>query len=196
MCTLPKINICQYSSYSVSYCPVDADCIGSKCSLKSTCVLKDQHVLDKLYSLGWISQADCNAAGIVCELVDRLTRVTEIKRSNLGLTGFFPTQIADLDQLRVLELDNNLIEGFIPSELELFTSLSIFNVSFNRLGTDGNFIPTCNVPTCIIGGGSNRVFCPSVDINCESNCKFSCVFRDQPVLNKMHAVGWISEPTW
>ena len=64
---------------------------------------------------------DCNFIGFIC---DSFGQVTKIVLPNTDLSGTIPFKIAFLEYLHTLDLSDNKITEFLPSDLH-FTPLDI-----------------------------------------------------------------------
>ena len=60
-------------------------------------------------------------------------RVMEVNWENMGLKGNLPSEIGELDGLRVLWLEGNQICGHLPSEIGKLTSLTVLALGVNHL---------------------------------------------------------------
>jgi DNA-binding SARP family transcriptional activator len=78
---------------------------------------------------GWLTQeSHCSWYGIYCVN----GRIEQIVLPNNGLSGRLPSDIADLGELRILDLTENEIGGQIPKELGAIRHLNILNLSYNK----------------------------------------------------------------
>jgi Leucine-rich repeat (LRR) protein len=77
--------------------------------------------------------------GITCEELPPCNasmrcRVTGVDLNNVGMVGTLPSEVANLDSLRILSIsDNPLLGGLIPTEIGRLTNLTILNISYNAL---------------------------------------------------------------
>lgn len=128
-------------------------------------------VLDSLYrktsSQDWTKPWDldnihCNEPGITC---DDMGHVIGINVKGFGLTGSIPEEIGFLKYLKTLDLSDNDLTGFLPSDLR-FAPLERMDISGNRLiglvplmlctklGINGNGLISklgCNHIACPVG---------------------------------------------
>eukprot|EP00937_MAST-01D_sp_MAST-1D-sp2_P001791 g1791.t1 len=78
---------------------------------------------------GWLSGASvCGWYGVLCGPGGR---VTEVDLGSNHLLGILPRGLSRLEHLRVLNLDNNLLRGWLPPDLQ-FPQLQRLNVGYNR----------------------------------------------------------------
>lgn len=108
--------------------------------LDAQCAHPDLPALESLYDAtngsdwtedsGWFSDCEpCGWYGIDCDAENRVTTI--ILRDN-GLTGFLPTEIAQLDRLELLALGRNQIGGNLPAVLFSMPALKDINLSRNQ----------------------------------------------------------------
>lgn len=85
----------------------------------------------RIDGMNWMRDGvkECDFIGITC---DEYGQVTEIILSNANLSGTLPPQIAFLEHLHILDLSNNIITGFLPSDLR-FAPLDLLDISGNRI---------------------------------------------------------------
>jgi hypothetical protein len=109
--------------------------------LAQNCAHPDYPSLEKLYLAtegddwvdndGWLTDCEpCDWKGIGC---DENSRVTSIILRGNGLVGSLPTEIGDLDQLRLLSLPYNEVAGELPATLFTIASLRDINFSGNKI---------------------------------------------------------------
>ncbi len=135
---------------STSQCPVDHEAVCDRCH-------DDKHVELELYrgnsrsperdalvalyentggktwehNSNWMTEAPLSEwHGIT---TDHNGRVTEVDLKLNQLTGPIPTELADLDNLRTLQLMGNELTGRIPAELAQLTNLEGLDLAYNRL---------------------------------------------------------------
>jgi len=70
-------------------------------------------------------------ADIPIALIKRLSALEELFVNDMGFRGI-PPEIGSLQNLRILNLENNLIET-VPAEIADLSELRILNLSFNRI---------------------------------------------------------------
>jgi Leucine-rich repeat (LRR) protein len=82
---------------------------------------------------GWLGSAgtECSWYGVVCD--ERRTAVHEIYLNDNGLEGSLPPALANLPNLRVLELDANALTGSLPRDLGRLGNLRALRMGLNRL---------------------------------------------------------------
>lgn len=98
-------------------------------------------ILKKLYTdtdgLNWVGGSNwyhdgvdiCQFHGVSC---NDMNQVTAIELPGMGLKGPIPEELGFLEHLDVLDLSDNALEGFIPSDLS-FAPLSSLNLAGNAL---------------------------------------------------------------
>ncbi|KAL6011556.1 Phytosulfokine receptor 2 [Asimina triloba] len=85
----------------------------------------------------WPGESDCCGwIGVVCGHTNQtaMWRVTMLILQNQGLQGVISSSLAQLDQLRSLDLSLNALEGRIPLELSDLQQLEFLDLSHNMLG--------------------------------------------------------------
>jgi len=96
------------------------------------------HLLDTFYkktsSRGWtkpwdLSDIHCHEPGITC---DDMGHVVGINVKGFGLSGSIPEEIGFLRYLKALDLSDNDLTGFLPSDLR-FAPLEKLDISGNKL---------------------------------------------------------------
>jgi len=100
---------------------------------------EDKNALIMLYyatdGTNWTNNTNWNTTAPVYEWFGveiEGNRVIEINLANNNLVGVLPTQIGDLDTLKVLHLNSNQISGSIPNEVGNLTDLRNINFDFNQ----------------------------------------------------------------
>ncbi|NIS79504.1 MAG: hypothetical protein GTO14_04685, partial [Anaerolineales bacterium] len=79
---------------------------------------------------GWLSSdTPCNWYGVTCVAGS----VTELRLGENGMKGTLPEELAKLSNLKILDLQGNLITGAIPPELGELKNLVFLDLSFNHL---------------------------------------------------------------
>ncbi|KAJ7218795.1 hypothetical protein O6H91_Y469600 [Diphasiastrum complanatum] len=81
----------------------------------------------------------CNWHGVQCGVVDgNLKRVISLKLPSRHLKGLISPLIAELSELRHLDLSNNSLSGPLPGELCRLTHLRTLSLSMNQLSSGFN----------------------------------------------------------
>lgn len=86
---------------------------------------------DWLNSSNWLSDAPLGEWYGVTD--DEDGKVTELRLRSNNLRGSLPSKLANLDNLRVLDLNTNRLTGTIPQELGGLSNLIDFNLGANNL---------------------------------------------------------------
>ena len=122
--------------------------------------------LDSSYQWKNITQV-CQRRGVEC---NRRGQVTKIVLPSLGLRGIIPPEIGFIKKLEVLDLSNNQLKGFLPSDLR-FAPLKLLDVRGSRLqgvvppllcikeGVNGNGVGPPNTDISLLYACENIV-CP------------------------------------
>lgn len=99
----------------------------------------------------------CEFAGITCDGGN----VVKIELSNMGLSGTIPGELGFLPFLQELNIADNDLTGFLPSDLR-WVDLSNLDVSGNRIR---GIVPPllCNMEG--ISGSCDKIACPSGTYN-------------------------------
>jgi hypothetical protein len=86
--------------------------------------------------------ACCQADGVTCE-EDRIF-ILDLSKSNTGeyINGIIPISIRELDELRMLYLQDNLLEGILPLSMSSISTLQTVDISNNLLSGVIPFIPS------------------------------------------------------
>lgn len=122
---------------------------------------------------GWLGGSDwddatkdvCQMTGITC---DDHENIVKIGLKNRNLSGTIPDAIGFLSFLETLDLSDNNLEGFIPSDLR-WTSLTRLDISGNKLR--GVLPPLLCMMQELNGNGENNVYycdriaCPANTFN-------------------------------
>lgn len=111
---------------------------ASQCRPKITEVEILDLFFDHMHGEEWLNQTffweagspACKRTGIECDVSGR---VTAIRLPSLGLRGPLIPELGFLGKLHSLELSDNFITGFVPSELRFVDNLTEFNVKGNQL---------------------------------------------------------------
>ena len=72
----------------------------------------------------------CSWTGVQC---DHVGRVVALELSNMSMSGPFPTQVTNLQALRLLNISNNFLTGSIPSNISKLKNLEVLDVFDNKL---------------------------------------------------------------
>ncbi len=86
-------------------------------------------------SVGTASQGDLSNKGLTKiepSFFQSHTSITELNLSNNSISGALPSQIQQLQNLRVLNASHNLMTG-VPAEIGQLKNLEILDLSYNRL---------------------------------------------------------------
>jgi len=94
----------------------------------------------------------CSLDGITC---NKDLEVVGINLSNMGITGTIPDEIGFLETLTTLDLSNNYLHGFLPSDLR-FAPLNSLDLGGNKLS--GIVPPMLCLKPGINGNGKGGVY--------------------------------------
>ncbi|KAH0464596.1 hypothetical protein IEQ34_007382 [Dendrobium chrysotoxum] len=116
-------------------------------------------IFDNLKHLRFFSVASNNLSGQITSDLDQSASLEIVDLSFNSLTGVIPGGLVKLKNLTVLILDGNKLSGKLPN----FSSLSMFNVSFNYLSDPLSF--SSSKLSCDTSNGSPLLSkCPEVSL--------------------------------
>ncbi|XP_022155053.1 LRR receptor-like serine/threonine-protein kinase RPK2 [Momordica charantia] len=89
-----------------------------------------------LYGLGVRRGCVGNRGSLLGKLPPVIGKLTELKTLSLAFNGFeggFPSQILDMENLEVLDLEGNSLTGLVPDDFARLGKLRVLNLGFNRI---------------------------------------------------------------